>query len=115
MGIFKYTEIMKITFHLVTKKDWEKNQKNDEYRAESLKTQGFIHCCREDQIKYVAEKVLKVKDLLLISIDSEKVKAEIKEDFVPDKDLHSCPHIYGPLNLDAVIKVIDFRPTHIGN
>ena len=97
---------MNVIFHLVKKNDWEKNRNEKKYNASSLKTQGFIHCCRESQIKSVMEKVFKNQNgLLLVSIDTEKVKAEIKEDIVPDEDLHSCPHIYGPLNLDAVVKV----------
>jgi len=97
---------MNTIYHLVTKKDWEKNKKGNEYKADSLKTQGFIHCCHEDQIEYVVNQLFKdQKDLLLISIDPEKVNAKIKEDPVEDGELHSCPHIYGPVNLDAVVDI----------
>ena len=47
-----------------------------------------------------------VPDLVLLTIDTERVASPIRYELVPGQDL-PYPHIYGPLNLDAVI---DTRP-----
>jgi uncharacterized protein (DUF952 family) len=44
---------------------------------------------------------------VLLSIDSSKVKPEIRYESVGER---FYTHIYGPLNLDALIKVQKFRP-----
>ncbi len=85
-----------------------KAEKNGEYAADSLESQGFIHMSTREQIIPVANSFYKdSEDLVLLYIDSEKIKGnlrwegrdEIGEDF---------PHLYAPLPLDAVIRVEDF-------
>ncbi len=48
-------------------------------------------------------------DLVLLCIDSRKVGADIRDENLEGGD-NLFPHIYGPLNIDAVIKVLDFQP-----
>ena len=43
-----------------------------------------------------------VPDLVLLTIDTERVGSPIRYEPVPGQDL-PYPHIYGPLNPDAVI------------
>lgn len=52
-------------------------------------------------------------DLVLLSIDSAKVKAEIKYEALGNVT-QEYPHIYGSLNLDAVAKVYNFIPNSDG-
>ena len=45
-------------------------------------------------------------DLVLLAIDPAKIGPEIRYEGEADK----FPHVYGPLNLDAVERVLPFEP-----
>lgn len=93
-------------YHICQRKDWEAAQEMGFYRADSLESEGFIHCSRDDQVAEVANFIFKgMEDLVLLHIDVDKLQAEIRwEGSVGDV----FPHIYGPIGLDAVTIVNDF-------
>lgn len=81
------------------------------YRAPSLEIEGFIHCSRADQLLEVANSIYQgVPDLILLWIDPNKVNADIKFELGSEGSDQRYPHLYGPLNLDAVISTSDFAP-----
>lgn len=68
---------MKI-YHILPKHDWEQVKDRKFYAPSSLKKDGFIHCSTKDQVIPTLNRRFKGnKDLLLLIIDPEKVKAEI--------------------------------------
>jgi uncharacterized protein (DUF952 family) len=92
--------------HLCSREDWQAAQKKGEYRPDSLDTEGFIHNSLPSQILWVANQFYRgEKDLVLLWIDPARVEAEIRWETVPDG---TFPHVYGPLNLSAVVAVYDF-------
>ncbi|MDX2244774.1 MAG: DUF952 domain-containing protein [Leptolyngbyaceae cyanobacterium bins.302] len=96
-------------FHITTSKDWQQAQQAGEYRAASLETEGFIHCSNADQVAWVANNFYRaVPDLVLLQIDPSKLTAELRYDEIETGD--RFPHIYGALNLDAVVHVLEFAP-----
>lgn len=105
---------MKTIFHIVKSSDWEKAKKDGVYKAASLEKDGFIHCSLAQQIPPVANYNFKGQQgLVLLEIAEEKLKHEVRfEDlYASDEDY---PHIYGPLNIDAVLQVIPFPPNADG-
>ena len=91
--------------------------KNGLYRADSLSTEGFIHCSKPSQIVGVADTFYPGQHgLVLLVIDPSMLKPELKwEPPAEPEPTHAregelFPHVYGPLNLDAVVKVIPFEP-----
>lgn len=99
---------MKTIYHITPRQDWEKASSQGTYSAESLETEGFIHCSTSAQLVKTANNFFKNQtDLLLLFIDSDKVKSEIRYDVVAENE--KFPHIYGALNLDAVFKAINFE------
>jgi len=73
------------------------------YRPATLDADKFIHASPADQLTRVANKYyLDKKDVRLLHIDPSLVKAEIRWEPATGG---LYPHIYGPLNLDAVVKV----------
>ena len=41
---------MKTIYHITPRQDWEKASSEGTYRADSLETEGFIHCSTSAQL-----------------------------------------------------------------
>ena len=106
---------MSIILHITKRAKWEKALKAGQYEADSLHDQGFIHCSKSEQVISVANfKFHGRKDVVLVCIDADKVASEIRyENCKGGNELF--PHIYGPLNLDAVTDVYEFQPLPDGS
>ena len=101
--------------HICPGNTWEEAQDQGIYRTPSLETEGFIHCSRPDQVLKVANSFYKkIPDLVLLWINSQKVKAQIKHELGAEGTSEKFPHIYGPVNLDAVLAIYDFYPASDG-
>jgi uncharacterized protein (DUF952 family) len=96
---------MGLIYHITTKQDWRNAITKGYYEAASLKQEGFIHCSEEQQLPGVIERYYKDQaDLLKLIIDTEKLQSKFVFEWSPSTH-DTFPHIYGPVNLDAVIKV----------
>lgn len=90
---------------------WAESQKSGEYTQSTIESTladiGFIHCTSPDQTVMIANRhFTKYENLILLLVDLDKVKSEIKfEESLSGKG-GVYPHIYGPLNIDAVYEVI---------
>ena len=97
-------------FHLALASDWSAAQETGDYRISTLgctlEQEGFIHASRADQWRSTKQRFYAdVPDqLVLLEIDPARLTSELRVDEVPEVD-DSFPHIYGPLNLDAVVAV----------
>lgn len=90
--------------HITTAAAWEAAQAAGSYRGDTLETEGFIHCSEPRQVAGVADAFYKGREgLVLLDVDPAKVKPEIKYE-------GGFPHVYGPLNLDAVTAVRPLPP-----
>jgi [acyl-carrier-protein] S-malonyltransferase len=98
-----------VVYHITKREGWEAAQADGEYRGDTLESQGFIHCSTAEQVVHVANELFRARGgLVLLAIRAADVKAEVK--YEGPADGQKFPHVYGPLNLDAVEKVIDFPP-----
>jgi uncharacterized protein (DUF952 family) len=103
---------MNAIYHITQSSQWENAKVSGVYEADSLETEGFIHCSTLSQVIKTANRFFKNQQgLVLLYIDADKVKSEIRYEGA-DNDLF--PHIYGGLNVDAVYKVIDFERSEDG-
>lgn len=97
-------------FHIVDSLDWERAKRKGYYEPESVGKEGFIHCSSCKQVVKVANQLYKgTENLLLIRIDESKVKSEIKWEDLYNLN-ENYPHIYGPLNIEAVTHTYEFSP-----
>jgi len=104
---------MSIILHITQREQWEQAKLVQVYRGDTLDSVGFIHCSTPLQVIKVANTFFPSQEgLLLLCIDSDKVQAEIRYEGFEGEYF---PHIYGPLNPDAVFNVIDFEPGEDGN
>ncbi|MBD2504000.1 DUF952 domain-containing protein [Anabaena azotica] len=98
---------MNSIIHITKRQQWEEAKNIGIYRAKSLDNEGFIHCSKATQITKVANRFFRNQtELVLLFIDADKVKAEIRYEMA---DGELFPHIYGELNVDAVYQVIAFE------
>jgi uncharacterized protein (DUF952 family) len=101
---------MDIILHITTRDAWERATVSRSYRADTLESQGFIHCSKPEQVIRVANSLFRGQDnLVLLCIDSGEVDAEIRYENLEGGE-QRFPHIYGPLNVEAVVRVLDFKP-----
>lgn len=102
-----------IILHIAKKEQWEHAKRTGVYTGDTLESEGFIHCSTSKQIIKVANALFHgQKGLVLLVIDSDKVKSEIRYEGVEGRERY--PHVYGPLNIDAVAKVLRFEPEEDG-
>src|SRR4051812_18202923 len=95
-------EILRIT----PRAKWEQAVAEGEHRSDDLATEGFIHCPTPEQLPWVAEKFYKGQTgLVVLRIDPEKLKPPLKWEN-PHETLKLFPHVYGPINLDAVVELV---------
>jgi uncharacterized protein (DUF952 family) len=93
-------------FHIALRHQWEAASQSGHYEADSLATEGFIHCSARHQILGVANRLfLGQRDLVLLRLEAGRLTAELR--YEPGGG-DVFPHIYGPINTDAVVQVIDF-------
>jgi uncharacterized protein (DUF952 family)/GNAT superfamily N-acetyltransferase len=105
---------MSFLYHITAVSTWEAAQKKGNYDFDSLKSDGFIHCSLREQVASVANRRFRSRnDLILLQIDESKITAPVKYENL-EGGHEKFPHIYGPLNLDAVIKVFPFEPDSHG-
>lgn len=102
---------MNYIFHIARQKEWEAARELGEYRistlGQSLDEIGFIHCSFEDQVSVIGKSSYRnLPDLVLLQIDCSLLASELKVEKVNE---HLYPHIYGPLNIDAVSKVSSIK------
>ena len=90
--------------HLTTPEAWNAAQTTGKYEPPSLAAEGFIHCTADEpQTLRVAQRLYPGQaGLIVLDLDTARLKAEIKRE--PSRTGEIYPHIYGPINLDAVTR-----------
>lgn len=93
-------------FHIVIPEVWNSYSGVDFYKAESLKSEGFIHCSFENQLDAVLERYYKgVRPVLILEIDSDRLISNYVEESSTNNEIY--PHIYGAINRDAIIGITE--------
>jgi uncharacterized protein (DUF952 family) len=106
---------MAIIFHIAEREAWNQSKTNQSYRPEMFAVEGFIHCSTAAQVLQVANTRFRGRrDLLLLSIDTDRVDAEIRYENLEGGE-QLFPHIYGELAHDAVFRVAQFEPQADGS
>jgi uncharacterized protein (DUF952 family) len=100
-----------VIVHIARIEEWEQAQVKGAYRTASLETQGFIHFSLPEQIVRTANTFYAGRTgLVLLCVDPVRLRSELRYEIGNESTGEVFPHLYGPLNLDAVMKVIDFSP-----
>ena len=101
-------------FHITDTATWADSQRRGKHtgstRGIDLAEEGYIHCSTTEQWPGVIERFYAdATDLLLLHIDEEKLTSPLVYEQLPGAP-GTFPHIYGPINLDAVITAEPIDP-----
>ncbi|MBI4928259.1 MAG: DUF952 domain-containing protein [Anaerolineae bacterium] len=97
-------------YHITTPAAWQAAQAAGAYTADSLASEGFIHCSTREQVPGTANLYFSGHTgLILLVIDESRLQARLVYENTSGGEV-PFPHIYGPLNLDAVARVLAFPP-----
>jgi uncharacterized protein (DUF952 family) len=100
-----------IIFHVTSRTSWSAAQLIGTYTADSLAVEGFIHCSKADQVLRVANSFFAGQHgLVLLVIDPLRLMPEVRYEPGADKTDELFPYVYGPINLEAVIQILNFEP-----
>ena len=104
-----------IVYHIVARDDWATAQATGSYRPPSLEAQGFVHCSTRDQVVETANRFYHGLDgLVLLCIEVSRLRAPLRYEppAMPGHTVSGAqalfPHLYGPLDPDAVVQVLPF-------
>lgn len=105
-----------IIYHITTRAAWEQAQASGSYAAPSLNQEGFIHASTGEQVAGTANLFFQSQSgLVLLVLETNRLQAEVRFDAVQSHGSEQFfPHIYGPINLDAVADVLVFQPDAAG-
>ena len=99
-----------VIYHLTTLPEWEHAQDKGYYAPPSYENHGYIHCATEEQLDTVMNTHFKEhENLVKLTIDPNRLTQKLKYDSINDEG-HEYPHIYGPLNLEAVTQIVFLDP-----
>ena len=96
--------------HIVKRDEWELCSREWDLCAASLRAEGFIHCSTPAQLLDTANRFYRGQNgLVVLWIEESRLKAELKYEASAMQHRESAgdlfPHLYGELNVDAVVRV----------
>ncbi len=99
-------------FHIVDAQVWASAVEAGEYQAQSLATEGFMHCSFGPQVHATLQRHYPgVSGVVVVELDAARIPALIVLENAPGGE--AFPHVYGPVPTDAALgvhEVSEFRP-----
>jgi uncharacterized protein (DUF952 family) len=96
-----------LILHATSRAAWIEAAAAGSFVAPSLELEGFIHCSTPEQLERVAVAFPRLDDLVLLCLDDTRITADVRYEGSRE-DGPRFPHVYGPIDLDAVVDVVDF-------
>jgi uncharacterized protein (DUF952 family) len=94
---------MEHIYHLVLPEIWARVG-DAPYQAESLASEGFIHCSFRHQVAWAANRFYAAAAALVaVEVDAARLTSPVRSEEADTGDFF--PHIYGPLDRSAVVAV----------
>jgi uncharacterized protein (DUF952 family) len=99
-----------LIYHIVLPEVWEKLKGEKFYDADSLETEGFIHCSFAGQVETVLQRYYKdAEKVLILEIEPQRLTSKLVNE--PSTGGEIYPHIYGEINAEAIIGVKEISRT----
>lgn len=94
-----------LIYHMLPAARWATLDAAVDYVADSLATEGFIHCTGAPTLlAEVANHFYRAESgaFVILTIDVARLQAAVRWEWA---DGHQFPHVYGPINRTAVVAV----------
>jgi uncharacterized protein (DUF952 family) len=93
-----------LIYHVVPPEVWANFKDKDFYKAESLESEGFIHCSFAAQLEGVLQRYYpRAEKVVILTIDTAELKSKMIEE--PSTNNEIYPHVYGEINRGAIVDV----------
>ncbi len=91
-------------YHIVLPGEWAKFKNESIYEANSLASEGFIHCSYRNQLAEVLERYYKdARRVLILHINPHLLVSKLIAETSTGGGIY--PHIYGKINAEAIVKI----------
>jgi uncharacterized protein (DUF952 family) len=98
-----------VIFHIVGRGEWDQAVSKGRYEPASVKIEGFMHCSTLAQLIETGNRLYRGRsDLVVLCIDEERIEFPVRREAPAQGSAQRFPHVYGPLGLEAITKVVDF-------
>ena len=106
-------------YHITSQGAWIEATRKGQYTADSLVSEGFIHCSTAAQVLPVARRFYRgQRGLVVLVIDTRRLQSTVAwEESVPLPGVAASsafPHVYGPIELDAITACLEFEADGAG-
>jgi uncharacterized protein (DUF952 family) len=96
-------------YHIAMEADYNATKQSGTYSHESLDTEGFIHFSTDVQYPKTLNRFFKgQKGIILLKINRSALRSPLKYEYSEPNE-PPFPHLYGTLNTDAVVQVLDLN------
>jgi uncharacterized protein (DUF952 family) len=100
-----------VILHIADAAELEAARANGDYVPTGFARDGFIHLSTPEQVHLPANALFsRRRDLVLLWVDPTRLRAELRYELPAPGAPESFPHLYGPLNLDAVVRELPLEP-----
>lgn len=100
-----------LIYHIVVPDRWNSFDAAEDYMAESMASEGFIHCSYAHQLEAVLKRYYAdAEKVFILELDTDKLSSRLVEE--PSTNNEIYPHIYGPINRDAIVGIEERHPVN---
>jgi uncharacterized protein (DUF952 family) len=101
-----------LILHIAVRDEWERAvAAGIPYVPSRYEHDGFVHCSSPAQVLGPANRLFRGRtDLVLLVIDPARLGARVIDEPGDPGSAETFPHVYGPIEHEAVTRVVDFRP-----
>lgn len=93
-----------LIYHIVAPDSWERFKNEPFYEADSLASEGFIHCSYRHQLGDVLERYYRsARKVLILHINPNLLAPPLVAE--PSTGGEVYPHIYGKINSRAIVEI----------
>ena len=91
-------------YHVVTPAQWAAQTEATEYLADSLASEGFIHCSTATQVRGVLERYYVAEpEVLMLHLDEALLTAPLRYEISTNQE--AFPHLFGSINKAAIVQI----------
>lgn len=105
-------------YHLAEQSHWEQAQRDGLYArstiGRSLADEGFVHASSAEQWPVVRSRFCAgvTEPLVLLHVDESRLTSPVVLEVGDPATGEQFPHVYGPIDLDAVVDTTRLDPPH---